>query len=609
MITISCRDTLYTYNLYHLVKAFFPEQEVKQELHAEQVSLAMLTLEGSSCFSVMEDENGMPYVQRKQPAKPLPEERVGDRSGKKREKELQKMESSVVRGNNIPSEKGRKDPQERKRQVTRLVYEQLSAYTGRYLAWGMLTGVRPTKLAMKKLEQGCGEEKVVRWMQEEYGVTKQKARLAVQIAVREKQILQPLHLRDGCSLYVGIPFCPSICSYCSFGSALAAVWEDRMDAYVDALCREIEALGRMAAGRRLDTVYVGGGTPTTLHTEQLDRVLSQIEKSFARGAVPFLEYTVEAGRPDSITKEKLEVIRSHPVTRISVNPQTMQQRTLDRVGRRHTVEDVKTCFHLARSLGFENVNMDLIAGLPGETAADMADTLRQVEALKPDSLTVHSLAIKRAARMGQESRAASGTLSDSNSCPSARRASDTGCPDGYTLSDSDSCPSAQGTSNTGCPDGCTSSGKGSCPSARKDTNCGMPFGYEGVEKAEISRMVEYSADAARRMGLEPYYLYRQKNIAGNFENVGYARADKAGIYNILIMEEKQTILAAGAGSMTKFVLPDVIRMKNGKEANLLRLENVKNIGEYINRVEEMIERKQKLFTEILLSEGTTLHSV
>ena len=294
------------------------------------------------------------------------------------------------------------------------------------------------------------------------------------------------------------------------------MWRDRVDGYLDALIRELKALGEMAAGRRPDTVYIGGGTPTTLEPEQMDRLLKAVTEYFDLSHT--LEFTIEAGRPDSITEEKLRVIRRYPVTRISVNPQTMQQKTLDLVGRRHTVQDVVEAFHMARRLGFDNINMDLIAGLPGETAADMQDTLRQVEALHPDSLTVHALAIKRAARFGQEGRTAQ-------------------------------------------------------------------------LHSEITQMIEDASECARGMGLKPYYLYRQKNIAGNFENVGYAEVDKAGIYNILIMEEKQTILAAGAGASTKILLKEPIWTEKGKEIGLVRIENVKNITEYISRIDEMIERK------------------
>ena len=289
-----------------------------------------------------------------------------------------------------------------------------------------------------------------------------------------------------------------------------------MDSYLDALVKELRAIGKMARGRYPDTVYIGGGTPTTLEPDQLRRLLFEITENFDLSHT--VEFTVEAGRPDSITEEKLAVLKEFPVTRISINPQTMQQKTLDLVGRRHTVGDVREAYAMARRLGFDNINMDLIAGLPGENAADMADTLSQIEAMRPDSLTVHSLAIKRAAKFGQEGR-----TMDLHS--------------------------------------------------------------------EISQMVDAAAKSADRMGLKPYYLYRQKNIAGNFENVGYAKLDKAGIYNILIMEEKQTILAAGAGASTKVLLDKPIRTEKGKEVDLVHVENVKNITEYINRIDEMIERK------------------
>ena len=378
--------------------------------------------------------------------------------------------------------------------------------------------MRPTKLAMQMLEEGKSWEEITGFLKSEYFVTEKKAELGYEIACREKELLGKLDCRGGFSLYAGIPFCPSVCSYCSFSSSPISVWKDRVDSYLDALVKEIRAIGRMAQGRYPDTVYIGGGTPTTLEPEQLRRLLTEITVNFDLSHT--VEFTVEAGRPDSITEEKLSVLKEFPVTRISINPQTMQQKTLDLVGRKHTVEDIRTAYTMARQLGFDNINMDLIAGLPGEDAADMADTLSQIEAMHPDSLTVHSLAIKRAAKFGQEGR-----TMDLHS--------------------------------------------------------------------EISQMVDAAAKSAERMGLKPYYLYRQKNIAGNFENVGYAELDKAGIYNILIMEEKQTILAAGAGASTKILLDTPIRTEKGKEIDLVHVENVKNITEYIDRIDEMIERKEE----------------
>lgn len=476
MIQIQCKETLYTYNLYHITKAFFPNAEIKQCVDAEQEPLVRIELDDGSCFLLDAKEF----------------------------EENQKKE----------------DAQEKKKIVTKMVYRFLSEKTGQEMAWGMLTGVRPTKLAMHQMENGMNEAQAKAFLQEVYCVSEKKARLAVDIACREKALLSKLDYLNGFSLYVGIPFCPSICSYCSFSSSPIDVWSPRMDDYLKALCIELHHIAKETEGKTLNTIYIGGGTPTTLTAKQLEKLLNVIDELFLneeRGA-ELLEYTVEAGRPDSITKEKLEVICSHPVTRISVNPQTMQQKTLDLVGRKHTVQAVKDIFHLARELGFDNINMDLIAGLPGENAEDMRDTLRQIEELSPDSLTVHSLAIKRAARMAQEQPV-------------------------------------------------------------RDLH------------TEITEMVEDAAKTAEKLGLIPYYLYRQKNIAGNFENVGYAKADKAGIYNILIMEEKQTIYAAGAGATTKIVLPEKIKTENGKETNLIRIENVKNIEEYIARIDEMIKRK------------------
>ena len=476
MIQIQCKETLYTYNLYHITKAFFPNAEIKQCVDAEQEPLVRIELDDGSCF--------------------------------------------LLDAKEFEENQKKKDAQEKKKIVTKMVYRFLSEKTGQEMAWGMLTGVRPTKLAMHQMENGMNEAQAKAFLQEVYCVSEKKAGLAVDIACREKALLSKLDYLNGFSLYVGIPFCPSICSYCSFSSSPIDVWSPRMDDYLKALCIELHHIAKETEGKTLNTIYIGGGTPTTLTAKQLEKLLNVIDELFLneeRGA-ELLEYTVEAGRPDSITKEKLEVICSHPVTRISVNPQTMQQKTLDLVGRKHTVQAVKDIFHLARELGFDNINMDLIAGLPGENAEDMRDTLRQIEELSPDSLTVHSLAIKRAARMAQEQPV-------------------------------------------------------------RDLH------------TEITEMVEDAAKTAEKLGLVPYYLYRQKNIAGNFENVGYAKADKAGIYNILIMEEKQTIYAAGAGATTKIVLPEKIKTENGKETNLIRIENVKNIEEYIARIDEMIKRK------------------
>ncbi len=472
MISIICKREMSVYHAYHMVQAFFPSAKLQCRVEEEASHYVGVWADGKEILLLSEDI------------------RTGE------------------------------SDREYKQRMERKLYDALSDYKGKKLAWGKLSGVRPTKLAMKKMEEGMEKEEFLRWFYETHRVGEEKGRLAWEISEREAKILEKLDTQKGYSLYVGIPFCPTVCSYCSFGSGTWETWESRSDAYLDALCRELEFLGRACKEKRLNTIYIGGGTPTALHARQLKRLLEVIDRQFSQEFL--LEYTVEAGRPDSITREKLKLLKEHPVTRISINPQTMQQRTLDLVGRRHTVRQVEEAFLQAREEGFANINMDLILGLPGEEPKDVTDTMRQVERLGPDSLTVHALAIKRAAKLSVQDF-----------------------------------------------------GAGEEAFARK-----------------MEEMTRISAEAARSMGLHPYYLYRQKNIAGNFENVGYAKVDKAGIYNILIMEEKQSIVAAGAGASTKILLKEAVEQK-GKMTNLIRIENSKAIDVYMDRVEEMLARKEE----------------
>ena len=479
MIQITCRSEAYTYNTYHMIKAFYPAAQAVCRVEEKASNYVTVLL-----------ENG------------------------------RKIEVGAADMQAVDS--GMEKEADAKRHMDVKLYRLLEEETGNSLSWGILTGVRPTKIAMKKLEEGMDEKAFVSWFHETYMVSHEKASLAWEIAGREKELLKRLDYDGGYSLYVGIPFCPTVCSYCSFSSGALTDWESRVDDYLDALLKELKFIAGKSSGKKLNTIYIGGGTPTTLSAGQLERLLRCIDENFSREHL--LEYTVEAGRPDSITREKLEAIRRHGVTRISINPQSMQQKTLDAIGRRHSVEQIITAYGMARELGFDNINMDIIAGLPGEGHHDMEDTLEQIRRLKPDSLTVHSLAIKRAARMDME---------------------DMKLDDGKT-------------------------------------------------NEVMSGMIRSAERVARQMGLSPYYLYRQKNIAGNFENVGYAKVDKAGIYNILIMEEKQSIVAAGAGASTKIVLKDMIPMpgsRKKKMTRLMRIENVKAIDAYIDRIDEMIERK------------------
>ena len=243
------------------------------------------------------------------------------------------------------------------------LYNVLVKLTGRTLPWGNLTGIRPAKLAMGMIESGMKNTEIAQVMREHYLVSAKKTALAITIANRERALLQDIDYEHGYSLYVGIPFCPSICLYCSFSSYPLKIWQKRVDEYLDALCLEIRETAKLMKNYKLDTIYIGGGTPTTLEPDQLRRLLNQLGESF--GFDGLVEFTIEAGRPDSITREKLEAIKEFPVTRISVNPQTMNQETLEIIGRRHTVAQTIEAFRLARELNYNNINMDLIVGLPG----------------------------------------------------------------------------------------------------------------------------------------------------------------------------------------------------------------------------------------------------
>lgn len=469
----------FEYDVYSLVRAFYPQSQVTtyyvDEEHTGEYPLLFLVTYEDDHIELEIREDG---------------EKV--------------LENTVE----IAYEEDRK---ETKNALKNLIYGSLQTLTGKSLPWGNLTGIRPTKIPMKLLEEGWSNVEIAKYMRETYAVSKEKTALAIAIANREKKLLEELDYEKGYSLYVGIPFCPSICLYCSFGSHPLDRWVKKVDAYLDALCKELTFIGDVMKDRKLNTIYIGGGTPTTLEPDQLYRLLSHIQNTFDFSHIK--EYTVEAGRPDSITREKLQVIRQFPVDRISVNPQTMNQKTLDVIGRKHTVEETVEIFQMARELGFTNINMDLIIGLPGEGKEEVAYTLEQVKALHPDSLTVHSLALKRATRLN----------------------------------------------------------------LFKDQ-------YQEMSFENSQEIMEMTQHCAQEMGMGPYYMYRQKNIAGNFENVGYAEVDKAGIYNILIMEEKQTILAAGAGASTKFVFEHGTRIE--------RVENVKDVNQYINRIDEMLERKR-----------------
>ena len=402
------------------------------------------------------------------------------------------------------------------------LYTKLSAQLNKTLPWGYLTGVRPSKIAYTLLEKGADREQILEEFTKKHLVSEKKAQLALQVAQTEKSILEKMDYKNGYSLYIGIPFCPTTCLYCSFTSYSLAAYQSKVQPYLEALLKEMKYVSEAMRGRRLDTVYFGGGTPTTLSAGQLDMLLTELERQFDLSACR--ELTVEAGRPDSITYEKLCVLKAHHVDRISINPQTMNQQTLDLIGRRHTVEQIEEAFALAGKAGLDNINMDMILGLPGENKEMVQHTLEKIKALAPESLTVHSLAIKRAAALNIWREK-----------------------------------------------------------------------YLDLQMDNSDEIVSMAADYAHQMGHQPYYMYRQKNMAGNFENVGYSKPGLECIYNILIMEEKQTIIAMGAGASTKIVFQN--ETEGGQGGRIERIENLKDVTNYIQRIDEMIERKRKFFSE------------
>ncbi len=400
--------------------------------------------------------------------------------------------------------------------LKRIIYDTLGEYTKKKLVWGTLTGIRPVKIPMYMLEEEKSVNHIRDYMKEQYYISDEKLDLSIEIAQKELNILKNIDYKKGYSIYIGIPFCPSRCLYCSFTSYSIEKYNNLVEPYLDALFKEIEFAKTALKDKVLHTIYVGGGTPTTLTAIQLDKLLKKINETLDLSNLK--EFTVEAGRPDSISYDKLKVLKQNNITRISINPQTMNQATLDLIGRRHTVKQIEDVYYNAREIGHNNINMDIILGLNNETYIDVENTLSKILKMSPDNITVHTLAIKRAARLNIYK-------------------------DKYIL----------------------------------DT------------QTDVKRMLDISEKLIRNSDYFPYYLYRQKNMSDNLENTGYAKVNKEGIYNILIMEEKQTILALGAGAMSKYVFHE--------KGNIERTENVKDVIQYIKRINEMIYRKKKFIDD------------
>ena len=378
--------------------------------------------------------------------------------------------------------------------------------------WGALTGVRPGKLMHAMLKSGASPQQAVRRFMREYDVTEERALLCCETSLATQKAEESLQKRDLC-LYIGIPFCPTRCAYCSFVSQSVGKSLTLMEDFLDALLLEIRANAEQVKriGARVVSIYAGGGTPTTLSAQQLDVLCGVLEREFDLSALR--EYTVEAGRPDTITEEKLRILRAHGVDRVSVNPQTMEDAVLEAIGRRHTAREVIEALDRVRKVGGMTVNMDLIAGLPADTEAGFANSLEIVLALQPENITVHTLSLKRGSGLAM--------------------------------------------------------GKGELPSPEA-----------------VRNMLEGAYPRLRKAGYTPYYLYRQKNMSGGFENTGWTTPGHENLYNICMMEELCSILASGGGGSTKLIHPD-----GGKN---IRLTAPKYPLEYIRQIEKTCKDKERI---------------
>lgn len=391
-----------------------------------------------------------------------------------------------------------------------LLYKLLCDFTGLTQPWGILTGVRPVKL-LRRLAEESNEEQAVKKFEKDFFVSNEKIALSRETEHNERKILE-LSKPESFSLYVGIPFCPSRCSYCSFVMASIERAEKLIEPYTKLLCEEIKRTAEIAnkLGLRLETVYFGGGTPTTLSAEQLDTVLGTVNNSFDMSTCR--EFTVEAGRPDTIDIAKLFALKENKVDRISINPQTVNDEVLKTIGRKHTAQQFFDAFELARKCGFDNINTDLIAGLPTDTPESFKNSLDSIVRLNAECITVHTLCMKRASRLTTE---------------------------GVTLD---------------------------------------------LQQARDAReMLAYTQNILGQNEYIPYYMYRQSRMVGNLENVGWSKKDFESLYNVYVMDETHTILACGSGGVTK--------LKRNNPDYLERIFNFKYPYEYIDRFDELIQRK------------------
>lgn len=398
--------------------------------------------------------------------------------------------------------------------VKKVVYEILSQQFRSHSKWGILVGIRPVKIVHEMLDEWMTEDLIRMNLKEVYHIHPEKIDLMMDVAYRERPYLVP-NDPDAISLYICIPFCPTRCLYCSFPSNDLKSKGKLLQTYLDKLNIEIEtAIDHIhSLKKRVDCIYIGGGTPTSMNEKQLEQLLITISNKLDMTLLR--EFTIEAGRPDTITEQKLKVMKSYGVDRICINPQSMNQETLVKIGRHHQTEEIITVMKMARDIGFRSINMDVILGLPGETTTDAERTIKQIVELKPENITVHTLAVKRASKLHEEIER-----------------------------------------------------------------------HELTHDAIVEEMLEDTNVVLREHKYQPYYMYRQKKMIGHLENVGYALEGYESLYNMRIMEEKHSIVACGAGAVSKIC--------EASENRFERVANFKGLEDYLNRFDEILEKKTLL---------------
>lgn len=489
--------------IYHILKLFYEDVEL---VTPESTAPAEWKLEGAAEKTRLPGQSGEPAVRVTFALQQLTTGEI--------------WQGTDLRA--MTAESGEEQRRQVKRAVGAALLKVLEQATGLEQPWGILTGVRPMKL-MHNLMQEQPMEECKRILREQYLLSESKVQLLADIGERQLKVIPDLfHLDREVSIYIGIPFCPTKCAYCTFPAYDIRGQNGSVEAFLEGLHYEIRQTGEWLkrAGLAITTIYWGGGTPTSIEAEQMDALFVTLHEAFP-GMDKVRELTVEAGRPDTITEDKIAVMKKWKVDRISINPQSFTQSTLDTIGRHHTVKETVEKFKLCRELGMNNINMDLIIGLPNEGMQELELSLKETGKLMPESLTVHTLSFKRASRMTQN----------------------------------------------------------------RDQ-------YEVAERDEVQDMMQRATEWTESHGYKPYYMYRQKNILGNQENVGYSLEGFESLYNIVMMEERQTIIGLGCGAVSKIV---------GADGALERFPNPKEPTVYNNSYKEYTEKKLKLLNDRIMN--------